>query len=131
MSTPEGRVKAKLKRAMARLPRCYGFWPVQTGMGASTLDSLWCVNGIFVAIETKRKGGKPTARQWVVIKQMKDAEALVYVVDDDNIEWTVNDIADKCYPKYSCKQEKDAQGLTKISPLVLAARGSQAFSDPV
>lgn len=121
MSTPEGRVKARLKRALKELPRCYPFWPVQTGMGASTLDCLLCVNGWFVAIETKRRGKTFTERQKVIADVIKACGGLVYLVDDDNIEWTVKDIADKCYPKFTVQQVKD-QGITKVSPLVLSRR---------
>lgn len=124
MSTPEGKVKAKVKKRMKELPRVYPFWPVQTGLGATTLDSLWCVNGWFVSIETKAKGNKLTPRQLIVMQDIKNAGGLVYVVDDDaSLEYAVNDIADKCYPSYSVQQIKDPNGITRISPLVLSRRG--------
>ena len=42
--TPEGKVKVKVKNLLNAYG-CYHFWPVQTGMGASTLDCLGCHNG--------------------------------------------------------------------------------------
>jgi hypothetical protein len=81
--TPEGRVKAKVKRALHDLRRLYQFWPVQTGMGASTLDCLLCAGGWFIAIETKRPGGKLTARQEYVKGCIEDAHGIVFVVEDD------------------------------------------------
>jgi hypothetical protein len=83
MPTPEGRVKAKLRRHLRNLPRCYVFMPVQSGLGASTLDYLICVNGWFVAIETKKPGGKMTPRQEIVAQQIRDAGGRVYMVDSD------------------------------------------------
>jgi hypothetical protein len=49
--TPEGKVKARVKRALAALPgKVYSFMPVQTGYGAPTLDFLICYRGRFFAI---------------------------------------------------------------------------------
>ena len=90
--TPEGRIKAKLKRELDKLPNVYQFRPVQNGMGAPGLDVFLCVNRFFVAIETKAPGKKPTARQEVTMKAITDAGGDAIVVDDDRtlyrcIEW--------------------------------------------
>ena len=85
MSTPEGRVKAKVKAGLKTLPRCHPHWPVQNGMGAPTLDNVTCVNGYYVAIETKVRGKKPTARQDATIASMRAAGAIVFVLDDDDV----------------------------------------------
>ena len=42
--TPEGKVKVKVKNLLNAYG-AYHFWPVQTGMGARTLDCLGCHNG--------------------------------------------------------------------------------------
>ena len=84
MSTPEGKVKAKVKKALNAIPGCYSFMPVQTGMGAATLDYLCCVNGRFVAIETKAPGKKLTPRQEITRAQIFDAGGKVYVVSDED-----------------------------------------------
>jgi hypothetical protein len=81
--TPEGRVKARLKKRLDQLPCLYQFRPVQNGMGASSLDVLICAGGWFIAIETKAPGKKPTPRQEDTIAKINAAHGLVYVVDDD------------------------------------------------
>lgn len=84
--TPEGRVKAKVNKALAPFVESKVIWkfmPVQMGMGLPALDYLLCVKGAFVAIETKVPGKKPTARQEHTIAQLRAAGAQVFVVDDD------------------------------------------------
>ena len=94
--TPEGKVKdmvkARLKEAGA-----YQFWPVQTGMGAATVDCLACVPlkitsemvgatiGIFAAIETKRGDTRPepTPRQTQVLREVAEARGSSHVVFDE------------------------------------------------
>lgn len=83
--TPEGKVKDKVKRLLKKYGAYY-FMPVQTGYGAPTLDILACYKGIFIAIETKAPGKKPTARQELTIKEIKAANGLVYVIDGDITE---------------------------------------------
>jgi hypothetical protein len=100
MTTPEGKVKAKLKRFLDLLPSQYQFWPVQTGLGASTLDCLLCVNGSFVAIETKAKKGVMTHRQKLVRELIEAAGGIVYVVDDidaaDDFRWVMSQLRLLC-----------------------------------
>jgi hypothetical protein len=81
--TPEGKIKAKVKRALNALPRCYSFMPVQQGLGASTLDYLCCINGHFVAIETKAPGKKMTPRQQMTAETIVKAGGHAFVVDGD------------------------------------------------
>jgi len=84
MTTPEGKVKAKVKtQVIDKLARRYAFWPVQVGMGATTLDCLMCINGYFVAIETKAQGKKLTPRQEAVAALVRNAGGMVYVVTPD------------------------------------------------
>lgn len=80
MSTPEGKVKAQVKRILAKFP-IYGWWPVPSGYGESSLDFVGCVAGLFFAIETKAPGKKPTPRQQKVIHDMEAAGATVFVID--------------------------------------------------
>ena len=80
--TPEGRVKARLKARLKTLPEpIYQFWPVQTGMGAATLDCLLCYKGRFHAIETKAKGKHLTPRQEIVDNAIREAGGVVFRVD--------------------------------------------------
>ena len=101
MSTPEGKVKAKVRKAKAALIKDgYGIWsfmPVQMGYGAPALDFLWCVNGQFIAIETKIKGKYMTPRQQQTADEIKAAGGLVFVVfDDESLAWAIKHIRDTC-----------------------------------
>ena len=78
--TPEGRVKAKVKRALAMLRHHYHFMPVQNGMGAPSLDFLCCVAGTFVAIETKAPGKKMTEQQRAIADRMEYSRCKVFEI---------------------------------------------------
>jgi hypothetical protein len=80
--TPEGKVKAAVNKLLAKYKRVYRFMPVQYGYGESTLDFLICVNGHFLAIETKAKGKKPTQRQKQVMEKITSAGGTALVIDD-------------------------------------------------
>jgi hypothetical protein len=79
--TPEGRVKAAVNRLLDKYKGIYKHMPVPGGYGASTLDYIICVNGRFVAIETKAPGKKPTDRQRLIIGQITRAGGDVFVID--------------------------------------------------
>ena len=79
--TPEGKVKAAVNRVLSKYKSIYCFMPVPSGYGPSSLDYLLCVNGHFVAIETKAPGKKPTDRQKMIIGQIKRAGGVVFVID--------------------------------------------------
>ena len=83
--TPEYRVKARLKKRLKEEfgSECYWFMPVQSGFGSPSLDFLICISGLFVSIETKAPGKKPTPLQETTIANMRAAGALVFVVDGD------------------------------------------------
>lgn len=89
-STPEAKVKAKVKAALKHLQErgypVYYHMPVQNGMGKPTLDFIGCINGKFFAIETKAPGKKPTERQESTIAEMHRAGAHVIVYDGTNPE---------------------------------------------
>jgi hypothetical protein len=79
MSTPEAKVKAKLKDYLYR-HQAYWFMPVQTGYGSTSLDFLVCWSGHFVAYECKSEGRKLTPRQELVARQIRAAGGNVYKV---------------------------------------------------
>jgi len=81
--TPEGKIKKRLREKLKKLPKRYVFMPVQSGLGASTLDYLCCINGHFVGIETKKPGGKMTPRQEIVAAEIEAAGGIVFLVDSD------------------------------------------------
>jgi hypothetical protein len=85
MQTPEGKVKDRVKKLLKQY-KCYYFMPVQAGYGAPSLDILVCCRGVFIAIETKRPGKKPTPRQELTITQIRSAGGLVFVIDGDTTQ---------------------------------------------
>lgn len=80
--TPEGKIKAMVNKAINDTGRIWKFMPVQMGMGIPALDYLLCVNGRFVAIETKTKGKKLTTRQLLTKETIEKAGGKVFIVDD-------------------------------------------------
>lgn len=82
-ATPEGKVKARVNKIIARYKNVYKFMPVPAGYGPSSLDYILCVAGRFVAIETKAPSKRPTPRQEFVIKQIMDAGGIVFVIDGE------------------------------------------------
>jgi pyruvate-formate lyase-activating enzyme len=77
--TPEGKVKTRVKN-MLNAYGAYHFWPVQTGMGARTLDCLGCHNGRSFAIETKAPGKKMTEQQKAIAERMEYSRCKVFTV---------------------------------------------------
>jgi penicillin-binding protein-related factor A (putative recombinase) len=77
----EKTVKAAVKKRLKELG-AFQFWPVQMGLGEATLDCLGCYQGKFFSVETKRPGGKLTTRQKFTIVKMREAGALVFVIDN-------------------------------------------------
>lgn len=84
--TPEGKVKAKLNKLLACWDKVYRFMPVQSGLGAATLDYLLSVNSHFLAVETKAPGKKMTPRQEHTAAQIRSAGGTVIVFDGDTTE---------------------------------------------
>jgi hypothetical protein len=85
MSTPEGKVKAKIKKLLNKYG-AYSHAPVQNGMGKPTLDFVCCVNGLYLTIEAKTRGKKPTTRQETTMGQVSKAGGLAVWVDEDRLE---------------------------------------------
>ncbi len=82
--TPEGKVKALVRTTFHDLwPDAYHFMPVQMGMGAPSLDFLYCIKGLWVAIETKAPGYTMTIRQNNTAADMISAGGLVFMVDGE------------------------------------------------
>ena len=112
MSTPEGRVKAKVKR---RLREEFGtshwpFWPVQTGYGSVALDLLMCISGRFVAIETKAdRSKKLTPLQETTAAAIRSAGGCVFVVyDDATLDAAIETIKWKLKPYDQQREEAGA-----------------------
>jgi len=72
--TPEGEVKAEIKKVLASYgDELYSFWPVQTGYGVRTIDCIVCYRGRFIAIEVKRKGMRARRFQERILDQISKA----------------------------------------------------------
>jgi hypothetical protein len=78
--TPEGRVKNAVKKELDVYPDHYREMPVPGGFGKSGLDFTICFFGRFIAIETKKEGGKPTPRQEERIREIEKAGGLAWVI---------------------------------------------------
>ena len=88
MQTPEGRVKAALKKYLKELGAYY-FMPVQMGYGSSTIDFLICYRGKFYGIETKRPGVvEATKRQACVMHDIAVAGGGCWVENSERLERT-------------------------------------------
>lgn len=86
--TPEGKVKAMVKKILDNTAHCWYFLPVQNGMGQSGIpDFICCVRGKFLAIETKSKhtSRKLTALQARQIDLINTASGTAVVINEDNI----------------------------------------------
>lgn len=91
--TPEGRIKALVKKALTRLPQKYHHMPVMNGMGAPALDFYCCIAGRFVAIETKAPGKKMTPRQEATAAAIREAGGEVFVVDgEESLAWMMHSL---------------------------------------
>lgn len=84
--TPEGKVKTAINKVVDNYVKSgdvYKFMPVPGGFGPSSLDYILCIQGKFVAIEAKRPGGKATARQHFIARQIKQAGGMVFFIEND------------------------------------------------
>lgn len=84
--TPEGKVKAKLKKSLDTIG-CYYFYPQTGGYGRSGVpDIIICHKGKFIAIECKAGDNKPTALQEYNIDLIRRNQGLAMVANESNIE---------------------------------------------
>ena len=84
-TTPEAKVKAKIK-AILKAHNVYYAMPIGTGYGNSGVpDFLCCVNGKFLAIEAKAGKGKVTALQHKTLRAIHDAGGITLVLNEENL----------------------------------------------
>lgn len=84
--TPEGRVKARLKKHLDAMG-IYNFSPVQNGMGRAGIpDIIGCYEGRFVAFECKAGKGKTTALQDRELAAIQTAKGLAFVINEHNVD---------------------------------------------
>jgi pantoate kinase len=83
-STPEAKVKAKIK-AILKAHNVYYAMPIGTGFGNSGVpDFLCCVNGKFVAIEAKAGKGQATALQLKNLGEINKAGGYTCIISETN-----------------------------------------------
>jgi len=86
MSTPEAKVKGKIKALLKKYGVYYAM-PIGTGFGNSGVpDFLCCVGGKFLAIEAKAGAGKTTALQEKNLREIKEAGGSTAVIYETNID---------------------------------------------
>ena len=84
--TPEGKVKAKVKKVLNDIGAYYAM-PVGTGFGNSGVpDFLVCLRGRFYAIECKANGGKTTALQEKHLADIRGAGGVSLIIHEANVE---------------------------------------------
>lgn len=84
--TPEAKVKKKVAQILKQ-HGAYYFYPVTGGYGRSGVpDIIACYKGRFIGIECKAGTNKPTALQQKNLTDIKLADGIALVVNEENIE---------------------------------------------
>jgi hypothetical protein len=84
-TTPEGKVKARVKVILKEVGAYYTM-PVTGGFGTSGApDFLVCLKGNFVGIECKAGKGKPTTLQEKNLHDIAQAGGQALVINEDNV----------------------------------------------
>lgn len=95
-TTPEGRVKAKIKAYLKTVPYCWFFMPIGGAYSThGTPDIIGHVNGWFFAIEVKAPGkvSHTTKLQDKALKDIAEAHGVSMVVDNvDDVVATFNEL---------------------------------------
>ena len=85
MSTPEKKVKDRVKRVLAACGMYY-FMPATHGYGSSGVpDIIACREGLFIGIECKANGGKATALQLKSLGGIVAAGGVGILVDETGL----------------------------------------------
>ena len=85
-STPEAKVKEKIKKILKEHGVYYAM-PMGTGYGNSGVpDFLVCLNGEFLAIEAKAGKGIPTALQEKNLRDIEKAGGRTLIVNEKILE---------------------------------------------
>ena len=83
--TPEGKVKAKVKKVLDELG-AYHFSPMMTGFGHSGVpDIIACYKGMFLGIECKSGKNVPTLLQENNMARIRHSGGYTIVVNESNI----------------------------------------------
>jgi hypothetical protein len=86
-TTPEGKVKAKVK-AILNKHDIYYFMPATGGYGRSGVpDFICCVSGKFLAVECKAGNNKTTALQDREIGRIRQQGGAALVIDEHLLDY--------------------------------------------
>ena len=86
-TTPEAKVKAKIK-AILKAHNVYYAMPIGTGYSSSGVpDFLCCVNGKFVAIEAKAGKGQATALQLKNLQTINACGGYTLIIRETNYDY--------------------------------------------
>jgi hypothetical protein len=81
----EADVKDEVKKVLKTLG-AWWFMPVQTGYGVQGIpDFIVCLNGKFIAIETKFGNNKLTTHQERQLKNIEAAKGGAFVINEKNV----------------------------------------------
>jgi len=84
--TPEGRVKADVRKLLVEFD-VYHFMPAANGFGRAGIpDIICCFKGRFLAIECKAGKGTTTALQDRELAAIRTAGGMAMVVNETNIQ---------------------------------------------
>ena len=104
-TTPEGKVKKKVKETLATMGAYY-VMPVTGGFGNSGIpDILCCYEGRFIGIECKANGGKPTRLQLSHLSEIEYNGGISFVID----EGTVNNLKQLITEKINERKNAEAR----------------------
>ncbi len=85
-TTPEGRVKNKVKMLLKQYPDVYWVMPRGTTLGRTGVpDFLMSVKGTFVGLECKARPNKPTARQEYELECIRKSGGAALWVDETTL----------------------------------------------
>jgi len=83
--TPEGEVKAKLKKRLELFGEyVLTFNPVQMGYGKRVVDTILCYKGMFIAIEVKAPTKELRRAQLYFLQQVVKAGGKAFIIDNTN-----------------------------------------------
>lgn len=86
MSTPEKKVKDRVKKILDDM-KCYYFFPATHGYGRSGVpDIVGCYRGFFFAIECKAGKNEPTALQQRELRRIMEAEGSAFLANEETTE---------------------------------------------
>jgi hypothetical protein len=85
MSTPESKVKTKVRKILDDLGAYY-FFPATGGYGKSGVpDIVGCYQGRFFGIECKAGDNKPTALQMKNLDLIAEKGGVAYIVNESGV----------------------------------------------